>query len=59
METYYKVYYREDGGLKCTRYGYENENEALEIADKYASKDGVTDVEVCKYETVRTVIKRY
>lgn len=59
MEEYYKVFYREDNILKCTRYGYEDEYEAIKVAEYYANKDNVTDVQVYKYEIVSTLIKQY
>ena len=55
MEEYYKVFYREDKILKCTRYGYEDEYEA----DFYSKKDNVTDVQVYKYEVISTLVKQY
>lgn len=59
MEEYYKVFYREDKILKCTKYGYEDEYEAIKVAEHYANKDNVTDVQVYKYEVVSTLIKQY
>lgn len=59
MEEYYKVFYREDKILKCTRYSYEDEYKAIKVADHYANKDNVTDVQVYKYEVVSTLIKQY
>ena len=38
MEEYYKVFYREDNILKCTRYSYEDEYEAIKVADFYSEK---------------------
>ncbi len=59
MEEYYKVFYREDKILKCTRYSYEDEYKAIKVAEHYANKDNVTDVQVYKYEVVSTLIKQY
>lgn|GEM_PF-3153481 len=59
MEEYYKVFYREDKILKCPRYGYEDEYEAIKVADFYSKKDNVTDVQVYKYEVISTLVKQY
>lgn len=59
MEEYYKVFYREGEILKCTRYGYEDKYEAIKVADFYASKDNITDVQIYKYEVISTLIKQY
>lgn len=59
MEEYYKVFYREDKILKCTRYSCEDEYKAIKVAEHYANKDNVTDVQVYKYEVVSTLIKQY
>lgn len=59
MEEYYKVFYREGKILKCTSYGYEDEYEAIKVADFYSKKDNVTDVQVYKYEVISTLVKQY
>lgn len=59
MEEYYKVFYREDKILKCARYSYEDEYKAIKVAEYYANKDNVTDVQVYKYEVVSTLVKQY
>lgn len=59
MEKYYKVSYREDEVLKCVRYGYEDKYEAIKVADFYASKDNITDVQIYKCEVISTLIKQY
>lgn len=59
MEEYYKVFYREDGILKCTRYGYNDEYEAQNVAEYYSQKDGIMDVEVHKYTITSELIRKY
>lgn len=59
MEEYYKVFYKEDKVLKCARYSYDDEYQAMKVAEFYANKEGVTDVQVYKYEVVSTLIKQY
>ena len=59
MEEYYKVFYREGKILKCTRYGYEDEYEAIKVAEYYSQKDGIMDVEVHKYTITSELIRKY
>lgn len=59
METYYKVFYREENGLKCTRTGFEEKEEAIRVAESYATRQGITDIEIYEYQTIKTLIKRY
>lgn len=59
MEEYYKVFYREGKILKCTRYDYEDEYEAIKVAEYYSQKDGIMDVEVHKYTITSELIRKY
>lgn len=59
IDEYWKVYYKEDNVLKCARYSYDNEHEALKVAYLYSQKEGVTEVQVYKYEVVSSLVKQF
>lgn len=59
MEEYYKVFYEENGILRCARYNYEDEYKATKVADFYANKEGITNVYVYKYKIVSELVKQY
>lgn len=59
INSYYKVFYRENEILKSNPYNYDDEEQAKEVAQLYKRKSGVTDVEIFKYELHRTEIKDF